>query len=456
MNPLADVWLLVALLAFAVGTVAFIAAIVRWPGFGLTLASLFAVIHWEFPRAPAAGEFFGFEVYTDDLVLVALLGATVVNLVRGKVRLASIHWAALVLTASLGVSLLVGLSSGSAGAVIVEARPVVFVAIAAVWALTLTWTSEVHRLATIRRVAMSTALALTAAAAYHIARYGLGRVDEFIVNSDGTVGQTSRPLTAAQTMMLLVALCAVVGTSTRLNRRLSVAVVMLGVLAIFASQQRTAWVALLAVGIVLWLRASGTNRVRTLGIAGLLAGVAVNVVAGGWASRVMGSTLDAALGGGTYEGRISGWTALIRQSTQAGADAVAFGRPFGSGYGRYEGPGLWVEWAPHNHYLTVFLRAGVVGLVALVWFLMAALRRSLAIAHGGWVTATWVAVAIMCWTYTLSWFLVPLAVVALGIPMVAPESRQHQRLSSLRRAPWRDGPRAELSQSSSVRRRSNA
>ena len=433
MNIAAQLWQLVEVFGALAVAVTVLAAIVRWPGFGLSVVSAFAVIHWEYPRAPGVGTLAGFDVYTDDLAIMALSGAAVVNLVRGRVRLRGIHWAALALTACLGASTLAGLASGSIGNVVVEARPMLFVALAIVWALTVAWDSEAHRLRTIRRVAVGTAIALIMAAMYHVARFGFGRVDEFIVNADGSLGQTSRPLTAAQAMMLLLMLCAVVGTATGANRRSSTVVTLLGIAAIVASQQRTVWVALAAVALVMWLRTSGANRVRALALSIVLMATIGVVVAGGWVGRAVGGAFDAAFGGGTYEGRVLGWKALLDQAYAGGPEVVVFGRPFGSGFGRYEGAGVWVEWAPHNHYLTVFLRGGILALIALVWFLVAALRRTVAIEHGGWITGAWVALAIMCWTYTLPWFLVPLATLALGMPMVTKRVDEDRGSSSLRR-----------------------
>jgi len=231
----------------------------------------------------------------------------------------------------------------------------------------------------------------------------------------------------------LLAVCTLIGTTAAANRRLTFVLASAGVVTIVVSQQRTVWVAALAVVLVLLLRGSASARIKGLAGAFVVGAAALALAVTGKWSLLNSEVGLAAIGTGTYDGRVAGWRALWDQAFSGGFEVVWFGRPFGSGFGRYEAAGVWVEYAPHNFYLTMFLRAGLIGLAALVWFLFVAIKRSLTVANGGWVTAMWVALAIMCWTYTLPWFLLPIPVIALSAPMVASSVRATRAHSAYRR-----------------------
>jgi hypothetical protein len=68
--------------------------------------------------------------------------------------------------------------------------------------------------------------------------------------------------------------------------------------------------------------------------------------------------------GGTFVWRIEGWQALLETGTRSATDNL-IGQPFGSGFLRYV-RGARIEVQPHNFYVQTFLRAGGVGLLALV------------------------------------------------------------------------------------------
>jgi O-antigen ligase len=70
---------------------------------------------------------------------------------------------------------------------------------------------------------------------------------------------------------------------------------------------------------------------------------------------------------GTFVGRVQGWDALLKQWTAAGPRAWVMGNPYGSGFARPEGHGgKEVAFAPHNYFVQLLLRVGLVGLLAFV------------------------------------------------------------------------------------------
>jgi hypothetical protein len=83
---------------------------------------------------------------------------------------------------------------------------------------------------------------------------------------------------------------------------------------------------------------------------------------------------------GTLEWRLRGWADLLADGPDTLTDLV-FGNPMGSGYTRQLG-GVTVEHQPHNFYLHVYLRLGVVGLMLLAVLYAAAVSTLLRASKG--------------------------------------------------------------------------
>jgi hypothetical protein len=81
---------------------------------------------------------------------------------------------------------------------------------------------------------------------------------------------------------------------------------------------------------------------------------------------------------GTFVARVDGWKVLVGDWARSGPVGLAVGRPYGSGYERHQGSqwgGVLVTYSPHNYYVIVLLRTGLIGLLALAllfWRLAAA------------------------------------------------------------------------------------
>ena len=80
------------------------------------------------------------------------------------------------------------------------------------------------------------------------------------------------------------------------------------------------------------------------------------------ASRMVQSTLSMTDRQGTFAARVDGWVRLLESWTDASTQVLVFGFPFGRGYTRMYN-GQLIEFAPHNFYLDLVLRVGIVGMV---------------------------------------------------------------------------------------------
>lgn len=78
--------------------------------------------------------------------------------------------------------------------------------------------------------------------------------------------------------------------------------------------------------------------------------------------RLMQSTVSMTDSGGTFAARVDGWVRLVESWVEGGTRVLMFGFPFGHGYTRMY-KGQLIEFAPHNYYLDLALRVGLVGLV---------------------------------------------------------------------------------------------
>jgi hypothetical protein len=105
-------------------------------------------------------------------------------------------------------------------------------------------------------------------------------------------------------------------------------------------------------------------------IGGVLLAVAAYVALGG--SSGEDSVLRPAAGTGTLDWRIQGWTELLGGMSDRPMEWL-IGEPIGSGFTRVV-QGLEVEAEPHNFYVMTLLRAGVVGLLALIALTLGLLR----------------------------------------------------------------------------------
>jgi hypothetical protein len=135
--------------------------------------------------------------------------------------------------------------------------------------------------------------------------------------------------------------------------------------------RRTVWLTMIIGIAVLMVRG---RRLRRRAVAmvtvGVLLAVAAYVALGGSSGEE--SALRPAAGTGTLDWRIQGWTELLGGLSNRPMDWL-IGEPVGSGFTRVV-RGLEVQAEPHNFYVMTLLRAGVVGLLALIALTLGLLR----------------------------------------------------------------------------------
>ncbi|MBB2975535.1 O-antigen ligase [Microbacterium endophyticum] len=372
----------------------------RWPISGAYVTGAIVLISWEVPNPAPLFTVAGMSIYFLDLFSFALIGLSASKLLSKHRPRASFAWYFLVLV--LLVSFIRGLLLFDTGEVVNEYRAFLYPASILIWSFCQDWRTLAEQM---YRFALRLGWGLVVVAAYHVAKYGLGTAEDFIVTAGGDVGQTLRPLASGQALTLVLCLLLVVHrpSTRRLGRLATVGAFTLTVLLV---QQRTVWVAAI-LGLLLCVALSTARVKLRLLIGAIGAGfVGLLLVASGVLDTALGVLQRSSTDTGTYDARVVSWLALANQAIERGPIDVLFGQPFGSGYGRYEGAGRWVEFAPHNWYLTVFLRAGLLGLALLLGFcaiaLIVAINRRAQI--GITPAAIIVIVMVYGWSYSWPWY----------------------------------------------------
>ena len=153
-------------------------------------------------------------------------------------------------------------------------------------------------------------------------------------------------------------------------------------------QHRSVWVATLVPMLLLLVLLRGVRRQS--GRMPLVAAVAsvlvvVAVLGSGVLSGVESSVAEQAVSAtsttsGTFVSRVEGWRALLEQWSDSGPVGLLIGQPYGSGFERYQG-GTWggtaVTYSPHNYFVSILLRTGLLGLSAFALLLWGLLRAGL-------------------------------------------------------------------------------
>lgn len=150
---------------------------------------------------------------------------------------------------------------------------------------------------------------------------------------------------------------------------------------ILAMQHRSVWMAAFAGTIALvWalgrIRSGVGSKFLSMALLGgvLLVVIVASGKFGGAVESVQEQAMRAtSTTSGTFVGRVAGWQSLL--STWAGSRSPAtylIGKPFGSGYERYEGSALGgkkVGYMPHNYYVHLLYRGGLISLFAYLWMI---------------------------------------------------------------------------------------
>lgn len=389
-----------ALTAFAL----FVGAVRRWPVLGVISIAVNVLIAWELPYPPALAVVNEYSIYFLDVLSGSLLIIGMMGLKQLFRNVGAGAWSWLAFGCLILVSLLRGVPEFGFGATLNEFRSFLYPFTAITWAMSLAWNSTLTT-ALVQRFALALGWGLVVIAGYHIFRYGLGGASEFVDAGTG-IEQTGRPLISGQALMLL--LCAIVALWLWGRERKTVFLVsgLVFICVVVVVQQRTVWGVGAAVAIVVFL-VGGASAKRALIPAGLIIAWMVGIIlTSNAAPSLLAQFSDSATNSGTYGARVTSWLNLIDQSMSQGLGTVVFGAPIGSGFGRFEGVGRWVEFSPHNWYLTIYLRAGLLGLALFLVFLAIVLAKTLRVRAGVTVTSTVILTAIVVygWSYSWPWY----------------------------------------------------
>lgn len=398
-----SIWMFFLAVAGVTALVLFTAALKRWPTICAISIAVTVLVAWEVPNPPALANIGGTSVYFLDVFSVSALVIVLMRLSSLARNLRSGFWPWIGLGILMLVSLATGLTENPFGKTVNEFRSFFHPYATMTWAMSLAWNREASEIP-IRRLALALGWFLTAVAGFHLALYGLGSTSSFVDAGTG-LEQTTRPLVSGQALMLLLCGILCFWYWRRNQHKVWLVSALVFLLVVLVSQQRTVWAVGLASAAVIFFSArAGTKGTIVLFTVVAAWGVAI-LLSAQFVPQMVAEASAAATDSGTYNARVRSWTNLINQSMDKGPSSIIFGQPMGSGFGRFEGVDRWVEFAPHNWYVTLYLRVGIVGLGMLITFLLivvaALLRRRMNMAALAVVTA----VIVYGWSYSWPWYL---------------------------------------------------
>jgi O-antigen ligase len=306
-------------------------------------------------------------------------------------------------------SLVRGLLTFPTGSVASEARAWIYLAAAFLWTVVGLRQGRLDKPDVVKSI-MAIAGVLSGAALLHLYLHGIGRPDDLLVLGSET--RTSRVLVSGQAIFLGGA--AVLGFSEgQRSGRASFTYASLIFLTVVAiAQHRSVWVAVVAGLLVYALFSSPRSRRRIVATLATVSGLALLV------AMLMGFDLIAYVSAqlsnrNTYNDRTRGWSSLIEASLDHGWWSVLMGQPTGTGWVRVEKDGSLASYQPHNWYVTVYLRVGLLGLAVLLVGL-AILLAQLARHRQSVALSAVVMVGVYCWAYGLTWYLGPLLALCVA------------------------------------------
>lgn len=414
--------------------VVLIAAVKRSPALVLAAVTVFAAISWELPLTPQLVSVGGASIYPEDALLVSIMVVTVLD----PRQLMSVLHGLRPLLALVLVALLLSLVTGlvlHGGAAANEFREFAYGFGLAAWAANQDWVSDSGS-ARIRVWAKATGLVLLVVLAFHISLYGLGEADSFVLAAGEA--RTGRPLVAGQAM-LLACVGFLMFRDDSGTRRTDKALGCLFVAGAVLCQHRSVWAAVLVAIVLVFLHLRGQALARAVIATFYAVLAALLLMVSGLGSSVVESFEHSSSSGGTLRGRLLSWSRLLEGAFDDGWFTVLFGSPFGTGWLRVVG-GEAVIYGPHNWYLSIFLRLGLVGFIAFLALLLTVLarlirRRNLV------AIAVLAALAIYCIPYAFTWYVTPL--LGWAISMAGASGRaaaQTHQIRSGNETLWRSHP----------------
>lgn len=362
-----------AIVVLALGEVIILASRFSNLGAGLILA----IFLWEaFVLVLPMTRFGRVNAYPQDLVFIVLAVAGIARFLTRK-KFAGVHLAWFLFGLSMLASFTRGAASYGFQAAGVELREFFYFFAAALYFMSFPINSNHLKRLTQMWLYVAAVLILLALFRWATGGYGLDAAQQLTDTEHGGM----RVLNAQQALFLAQAFLIslflrLVPESSRLWRNF--AAVLLPVLVLL--QHRTVWVVTIVSTLLAALN-GGKIRSRVVGMvmvaamAGTMLGLALF---GGSTDKVEGalgaSTIEPiSIQQSTFAWRVEGWKELIAESKKFGFSEFMFGKPFGAGYSRK----VWgseVNYTPHNFYIQVFLRLGILGLIALIYIYAVLIR----------------------------------------------------------------------------------
>lgn len=377
------------------------------PPIGFALIGTALVLGMDFPIWPTLVTVAGFSVTFADLSAALLTLAALITLGRRTGPFAFSIGLPGVVGALILVSVATGIPVHGLGAAVNEARGMLLIFAVCLWIFALQPSRpDVRRW--IERWAIWSGVVVFARGLYVITTQGLGNRGTRVVSAEGEVLVAGRPMAATQA--LLLAFAAFVAISIwRSSGKSRYAILGLAFFTmVVLAQHRSVWAATIAGAV--WYIASLdiARRLVTIVIALVCGGVLVGLASWIDESSVLHLLTESATSTGTYEGRLYDWEVLIDRSIRAGPATVVFGVPYGEGWLRYRPDGLPLEYAPHNIYVSSYLRIGIVGLLAIVLLAIRSLGRASRLRNDPPLGALLVVILVYCWAYNFTWLLAPI------------------------------------------------
>ncbi|MBL8324584.1 MAG: O-antigen ligase family protein [Rubrivivax sp.] len=322
----------------------------------------------------------GLQVYPNDIISVIVLLAALVGFAYRPLPMNDspfLLWLAFGVT--MIASFVVGLSEHGryAGT---EVRPFFYMWVAGLYCCVAGFDEK--DLGRIARWCLWTAYALIGIAAYYYLAVEVGVVNR-AETFDGPLDGVFRPVGSHGTFFVgAVGLVQTMAWLRRTGTRLAGLHAAIFMAFVVLMQHRSVWIAV-GVGLLAVFLLERRHLPRRFA---LLLGFTMAVALATAIAAAFGmldsltrdltrSTITMFESEGTFAGRVDGWIRLLEQWLAASPMTLLFGFPFGQGYTRLYN-GVVIEFAPHNFFIDLLLRVGIVGTLL---FLLATL---LALLHG--------------------------------------------------------------------------
>nr|WP_244962835.1 O-antigen ligase family protein [Cryobacterium roopkundense] len=387
-------------------------ALKRWPGLGFVLIGGAILVMKDTRGLPSlsAG---GLTIGLFDIMSMVFAAAAVLNFVtarqHGKPRSrAWMRFAMGFILVAVVFALLRGAQEFGLAPAVNEARTWIYIAACGAWLVSVDPLSARFGRNMVL-LSATVAVGLVVVAGYGIAVNGIGSSAEGTIDAAGNA-ISGRPINSGQALVLalsgFVLLAAAGKTGNRFYRVLAWASFFICVIV----QHRSVWAAA-GVGALAYFLMARRREKFHLVILGSCAALILAVLASfGTFDQILASIFTSAGDSRTYDARMQGWVALTQDAFRS-FQTVLFGFPFGHGWERVQGSG-YVNFSPHNWYLTVFLRTGLVGLGLFLAVMVAALGKSFKLRNDPPALAILVATLLYMWPYSLEWISMPFVIWA--------------------------------------------